>query len=105
MSEDDYEDLMRLRDLKLRLNAGNGNDEAKGGEPRDQRAMGFDEGQHFTPGKYETYNARFRFTGQNIEEFQSRFKHACKAMQVADIFFTNYGSDRPNANTEQYRTW
>ena len=39
MSEDDYEDLMRLRDLELRLNAGNGNDEAKGGEPRDQRVM------------------------------------------------------------------
>ena len=28
---------MRLRDLELRLNAGNGNDEAKGGEPRNQR--------------------------------------------------------------------
>ena len=88
LDDDEREELLRLRDLELRFNAGNDNDddEAKGGEDHNyQRAMGFDEGQHFTPSKYESYNARFKFTGSNVEEFTSKFKHACEAMQVYDV--------------------
>ena len=39
LDEDERDELNRLRDLQLRLNAGEGNEEAKGGERYYQRLI------------------------------------------------------------------
>ena len=97
MTEEDYDELMRLRERFLAAN-----DEEKVGEGRDQRAMGLGELQENLPA---LYNSRFKFTGKNAEEFLSKFRHACEAMKVTRIFYEDYGLHKPNMNDPTYPTW
>ena len=88
---------MRLRELYY-------NDEAKGGDDyQNQRAMG--EGQDLPGSRFEPYNTRFKFTGTNTEEFLGKFKHAAEAMQVSEIFETDYGLLPPARGHNDYPRW
>jgi hypothetical protein len=45
------------------------------------------------------------FNGENAEEFTSKFPHICMHYQVYQIFYEDYGRNRPGPDNQLRQTW
>lgn len=83
LTEEEYLEFVRMREIF------------------NQRAMGLDTSQpHHT-----TYLSKVKFNGENIEEFESSFRHVAEAYKVSRIFYEDYGINKPPANHRDYAEW
>jgi hypothetical protein len=83
LTEEEYQEIMRVREFMQ------------------QRAMGLDAAAPH----HSSFISKVKFNGENIEEFESSFRHVAEVYKVSKIFYEDYGRNKPAHNHRDYPEW
>jgi hypothetical protein len=91
LTNEEYEEFNRLRNLL------NNNEGFNGIYGANQRVMGDEQQGYIIP--------KVKFTGNNVEEFVTKFSHIAEAYRVTRILYEDYGKNPPPQNTPEFQEW
>jgi hypothetical protein len=98
LSDEEYEEFQRLRDIVLANANDQGVNHTKGGN---QRVNGLNQAAVYHPSTLP----KVIYDGHNSEEFVSKFRHIAEAYKISKVLYEDYGSNPPQPDDEAFAEW